>query len=368
MIVADVEHIMEQWAPRWAAWEDDSVGLQIGDRTRRVRRILISLDVTKEIVQEAVRKKIDLIISHHPLLFRPPASLDASERIGGLVLSLIEHRIALYAAHTNLDFTRDGVSFALAATLGLHRRRFLEPLKDLMVKVAVFVPQGHVNAVMEQMADAGAGTIGDYTSCSFQTSGRGTFQGSAKSHPFVGKAGELESAEEVRLEMIVPRARLSDVVRGMKSAHPYEEVAYDVYPLLNGSPNHGMGVIGQLTTAVPLGSFLRTIKKGLRSASLRYGGDLKKKIQSVAVCGGSGSRLLESAIRQGADVLVTADVKYHTYHDAENRIALVDAGHWETEHVVLPVIARRLRAAFDGMNDTVGITVTNKKTTPIQSY
>lgn len=368
MIVEEVEHIMEQWAPRWAAWERDNVGLQIGDRKRRVRRVLLSLDVTKDVVREAIRRNIDLVISHHPLLFRPLTSISASERVGELVLLLAEHRIALYSAHTNLDFTRDGVSFALARKLGLQQPRFLEPLKDRLAKIAVFVPQPYVNDVMGKMSEAGAGTIGAYSSCSFQTNGRGTFRGSEESHPFEGKAGVLESAEEVRLEMVLPRARASDVVRAMKSAHPYEEVAYDLYPLLNGSPNHGMGAVGELRTAIPLESFLRSVKKELRSTSLRYAGDSNKKVRTIAVCGGSGSELLETAIRSGVDVFVTADIKYHAYHDAEGRIALVDAGHWETEHAVLPVIARKLRDAFGHLKENVSILVTKKRTTPIQSY
>lgn len=368
MIVEDVEHIMEQWAPRWAAWERDNVGLQIGDRRRRVRRVLLSLDVTKDVVREAIRRNIDLVISHHPLLFRPPTSISASERVGELVLLLAEHRIALYSAHTNLDFTRDGVSFSLARTLGLQQPRFLEPLKEHLAKIAVFVPQAYVNDVRSKMSAVGAGTIGDYSSCSFQTNGQGTFRGSEKSHPFEGKPGTLESVEEVRLEMVLPRARVSDVIRAMKSAHPYEEVAYDLYPLLNESPNHGMGAVGELRTAISLKSFLKSVKKELRSTSLRYVGDLNKKVRTIAVCGGSGSDLLETAIRSGVDALVTADIKYHAYHDAEGRIALVDAGHWETEHVVLPVVARKLRDAFDHVREKVSILVTKKRTSPIQNY
>ncbi|HEX9615655.1 MAG TPA: Nif3-like dinuclear metal center hexameric protein, partial [Bacteroidota bacterium] len=233
MTVSDVENIMEQWAPRWIAWDRDNVGLQIGDRKSDVRRIHICLDVTREIVDEAIRKKADLIVSHHPLLFHPPKSITTSDLRGELILRLAEQRIALYSAHTNLDFTRGGVSYALAQALGLRNVKFLSSLKGLMVKLAVFVPQESVTKVMEAMAGAGAGTIGNYSHCSFQIDGRGTFLGSESSKPAVGAQGVLETVQEARLEMILPRAATNDVVRAMKSAHPYEEVAFDLYPLDN---------------------------------------------------------------------------------------------------------------------------------------
>ena len=368
MKVMDVEHIMEQWAPRWIAWERDNVGLQIGDRMQPIKRILVSLDVTPGVVAEAVRRKAQMIVAHHPLLFRPPSSLTSSDAIGSMVLTLAKHDIAVYAAHTNLDSAEGGVNFALADALGLGHVRFLAPLKDVYAKIVVFVPSSHATQVMHAMANAGAGEIGDYSRCSFQINGLGTFQGGEKTNPYSGRAGVLEEIEEIRLEMILPRVQASSVIRAMRTVHPYEEVAYDLYPLSNESPRYGMGAVGELPGSVPLGSFLRSVKKALGSDQIRYTGNLRKTVRTVAVCGGSGTDLLKDAIRTGADVFLTADIRYHAFHEADGRIALVDAGHWETEQVVLPVIAARLQKSVGKDNKGVSVLITNQRTNPIHCY
>ncbi len=368
MKLAEIEQFFESWVPKWTAWERDNVGLQIGRRSRKVKNVLVALDVTPEIVGEAIRKKVDLIVSHHPLLFRPPSSISDSNTVGSLLLSLAEHRIALYSAHTNLDASSDGVSFALARDLGLQKAVFLAPLANTLVKLAVFVPSGYVERVTAAMANAGAGTIGEYDSCSFRTEGKGTYHGSDKSKPFIGNSQQLEEIEEARLEMIVPRARVNAVVATLKSVHPYEEVAYDLYTLENTNPNFGMGVVGDLPHSIPLKEFLTKLKKVIRAESVRYCGALNQKIRRVAVCGGAGSELLDQAISAKADVFVTADVRYHPFHDAVGRIVLVDAGHWETEHGILPVIASRLRAWAGSQRDSLVVSITQHSTNPIHSY
>jgi dinuclear metal center YbgI/SA1388 family protein len=367
MKVMDIEHIMEQWAPRWTAWERDNVGLQIGDRTRRVKRILVSLDVTPKIVAEAVRKKAEMIVAHHPLLFRPPSAILSSDTTGSMILDLAKHDIAVYAAHTNLDAVKDGVSFALAGALKLKNVRFLAPLKDLYAKIAVFVPSSHVENVMKAMAGAGAGQIGEYSHCSFQMNGRGTFRGTQKTKPYAGRAGVLEEVGETRLEMILPRFQTASVITAMKEAHPYEEVAYDLYPLSNESPQYGMGAIGELAAPLALSSFLKTVKRALDCEGLRFTGKPANIVRTVAVCGGAGSELLKEALRARADVFVTADVRYHAFHEAEGRIALVDAGHWETEQVVLPAIAARLRGHAPKGKEEISVFITNQRTNPIHS-
>jgi dinuclear metal center YbgI/SA1388 family protein len=368
MKLAEIEQFFESWVPRWTAWERDNVGLQVGRRSRRVKNVLIALDVTPEIVGEAIRKKVDLIVSHHPLLFLPASSISDSNPIGSLLLSLIEHRIALYSAHTNLDSAPDGVSFALAHALGVQKPVFLAPLKDSLVKLAVFVPAGHVERVTAAMAEAGAGIIGEYASCSFRMDGKGTFRGSDKSKPFLGKPQQLEEVEETRLEMIVPRARVSAVVAALKSVHPYEEVAYDLYSLENANPNFGMGAVGNLPRSMTVKEFLSTLKKAIRAESVRHNGALNQRIRRVAVCGGAGSELLDQAISAKADVFVTADVRYHPFHDAAGRIVLVDAGHWETEQSVLPVLASKLRAWAASQEESLVVSITQHSTNPIHSY
>jgi dinuclear metal center YbgI/SA1388 family protein len=364
MTVAEIERFFEDWTPRWTAWERDNVGLQVGDRSKPVRKILVALDVTDEVIAEAVAKRVDLIISHHPLLFRPPSSITTSHAVGKKVLSLAEHRIALYSTHTNLDFARNGVSFALAKALGLTNIRFLSPLKDSLVKVTVFVPEAYADRVADAMAKAGAGVIGNYTSCSFRIKGTGTFRGTDEAKPFLGEAQRLEAVDEVRLEMILPRAKVQAVTAASKAVHPYEEMAYDVYTLENPNPNFGMGTLGELTKRVSLGSFLSKMKKALNAEAVRYVGNLRQSIRRVAVCGGSGSDLLEEAVAAEADVFVTADVRYHTFYDAKGRIALVDAGHWETEHVVLPSIEGQLRDAIRRSGNAIRVIVSQHSTNP----
>jgi dinuclear metal center YbgI/SA1388 family protein len=284
-----------------------------------------------------------------------------------MLLQLLENRIAVFSAHTNLDFTEGGVSFALAERLGLQNIRFLSPLKDMMVKLAVFVPPIHVEKVSEAMARAGAGIIGQYSHCSFRLRGTGAFRGSTSTNPFIGRAGQLETVEEVRLEMISPRGRLSEIIEAMKQAHPYEEVAYDVYPLINESPNYGMGAVGELKSTTTLRQFLAMAKKRLRAQFVRYCGSLGKRIHRVAVCGGSGSDMLGDALHAKADAFVTADVRYHTFHDAHEDIALIDAGHWETEHVILKPLAEQLRTVIRQKKAKVEIQI-KYSTNPIHSF
>ncbi len=368
MKLAEIEQFLESWAPRWTAWERDNVGLQIGRRSRKVRNVLVALDVTPEIVGEAIRKKVDLIVSHHPLLFRPPSSISDSNPVGSLLLSLAEHRIALYSAHTNLDSAPDGVSFALARALGVQKPAFLAPMKDSLVKLAVFVPAGYVERVTEAMAEAGGGIVGEYDACSFRVGGKGTFRGSDKSNPFVGKPGQLEEVEETRLEMIVPRARVNAVVTALRSVHPYEEVAFDIYTLENTNPNFGMGAVGDLPRSLTVKEFLTKLRTAIRAESVRHSGALNQRIRRVAVCGGAGSELLEHAISANADVFVTADVRYHLFHEAAGRIVLVDAGHWETEQAVLPVVASKLRAWAATKKESLVVSITQHSTNPIHSY
>jgi len=365
MKVVDVEQIMEQWAPRWTAWERDNVGLQIGDRTRRIKRVLVSLDVTPEVVDEAIRRKAEMIVAHHPILFRPLSAVLSSDFTGSMILALAKNDIAVYAAHTNLDAAPGGVSFALAESLKLTNVRLLAPLKDLYTKIAVFVPSAHVAAVMNAMAQAGAGEIGDYSMCSFQINGRGTFQGAETTNPYAGRPGTLEEVEEVRLEMILPRFQAPSVIEAMQEAHPYEEVAYDLYPLNNESPQYGMGAIGELAAPLTLESFLRSVKKALGCEGLRYAGNPRKIVRTVAVCGGSGSQLIQHALGARVDVFVTADIKYHAFQEADGRMALVDAGHWETEQVVLPAIAERLRRNAPKGKEGISVLITNQRTNPI---
>jgi dinuclear metal center YbgI/SA1388 family protein len=365
MRIQDIQEIIEEWAPQGVAWRDDNVGLQLGSSAKKVQRILVSLEVTREVITEAKQKRVDLIVTHHPLLFHSLSTITDSTDSGRFIQALIQNEIAVYSAHTNLDAARGGVSFALAERLGLIDIDFLQPNDGGMKKVSVFVPPDRVEAVTDAMASAGAGVIGDYGKCSFRLQGTGTFQPQSGASPFVGTVGRFEKVPEVRLEMLVPGWRLTPVVGAMIKAHPYEEVAYDVYPLENHSRDYGAGAIGSLKSPLSLRQFLKRIKAALSVRSLRFTGNPDSKMKRVAVCGGAGGSLLPAAINAWADVFVTADVKYHTFQDARDKIALIDAGHYETERPVLEALIRRLRKAIRERREEVKVFITNVATNPV---
>jgi dinuclear metal center YbgI/SA1388 family protein len=341
--IEDVHQFMSVWAPPAVALERDAVGLQVGDPGARVRGILVSLDPTVASVREARRRGANLIVTHHPLFFRPLRAVTPASAAGRCLDELVRGRIALYSAHTNLDFARQGTSFALAGRLGLKDVGFLERSFRLDRKIVTFVPAESADRVAAAMAGAGAGVIGNYDHCSFRAPGMGTFRGNEASSPAVGRRGSLERAPEVRLEMLVPQWAVEEVVRALRRSHPYEEVAYDILPLENRSNDFGMGALGVLPRAMQLSRFLSLVKRALGTGALRWSGLPGKTVRRIALCAGSGGDLLDSAVRAGAEVFLSADLKYHLFHEAAGRIALIDAGHYETEVPVVDMIVARLR-------------------------
>jgi len=362
--VRDVADIMEAWAPPEIAWERDSVGLQVGDPSARVRGVLVALDATEAIVAEAARHGANLIVTHHPLLYRPLRSVTPHRPEARTVTALVRRRVALFSAHTNLDFTRGGTSFALAGVLGLRAQEFLRSPYRMQSKIVTFVPPAAVDSVARAMSEAGGGVIGEYDLCSFRAEGTGTFRGSSASHPTVGVRGSSERVHEIRLEMIAPRRVVDRIVTALLRAHPYEEPAVDVYPLDNVAKEFGMGVIGELPRPVRFSAFLATVRRALGNRAPRWTGSPVEVVRRVAVCGGSGADLLEDAIAARADVFVTADVKYHAFHDAAGRIALIDAGHYETELPVVRAIVTRLRNAIVTRGQRVVVRATTQTTNP----
>ena len=359
---------LEEWAPKGIAWDKDNVGLQIGDPEIEVKNILLSLDFTDEVIEEAKQNKCNFIITHHPLLYYPLKNLDFSKNQNArMIEKLIKNNISLYSAHTNLDFTKHGVSFQLAKRLDLKEIRFLKNLSNNQIKLAVFVPISHMNDVAEAIHQSGGGIIGEYSHCSFRTSGTGTFKGSQESNPSIGSKGKIEFVEEVKLEVLVDEWKLNHVIRAMKEAHPYEEVAYDIYTLKNENINYGMGAIGKLETDMGIREFLDFISSKLKINSFRFTMSSKKKIRSVAVCGGSCGELIDEAIRQNADAFITADLKYHSFQDAEDKILLIDAGHYETEIPVLDEVQKKLKM-FLGNNEKIKVLKFKGTTNPIVFY
>jgi dinuclear metal center YbgI/SA1388 family protein len=365
MTVDGVRKILEEKAPRQIAWERDNTGLQSGDPGARVRGILVALDPTEAVVAEAVRRKRNLIVTHHPLLFRPLTSVTPRSAAGRCLTALLAHDVALLAAHTNLDFASGGTSFALAEAIGLADVRFLRSAMQVQKKIVTFVPPAAVENVCDAMADAGAGVIGNYDHCFFRTEGTGTFRGNASATPAVGRAGRHERVHEIKIETVVPAWKVPQVIDALRRAHPYEEPAFDILPTDNISTEYGQGVVGTLPRPVGLRLFLRAVKRSLGTGALRYAGDERAVIRRVALCGGSGADLTDDAVAAGADVFVTADITYHAFHAAAGKIALVDAGHFETEFPVVRSLVRMIGAGLRRRDGTIPVHQATTSTNPV---
>lgn len=368
--VAEIAAALDAWAPPGQKLDYDRVGLQVGDPAAAVTRALVALDLTPAVVDEAEALGAELVVTHHPLLFRPLDRLTPDTSTGALALRLARAGIAYAAAHTNLDAAPGGVSFALAGRLGLVDVQFLAPLEGVLRKLVTFAPAEAAERVRRAMADAGAGRIGDYEACAFTSGGTGHFRPTERSNPAVGRAGGPEEAvEEVRIEAEVFHWDVPRVVAAVRAAHPYEEVAYDVYPVEQAATRAGFGAIGSLPEAEPLERFLRRVAERLGCDALRYVGEQDKEILRVAVCGGAGHDLIKRALAARADAYVTADLTYHRFFDALGpagapRVALVDAGHYETEAMTEGLLARWLAARFPGLDARQTAT----RTSPVQTF
>ena len=368
MNVGELIKQIEDWAPPGAAWEKDNVGLQVGSRGDKLKNILLCLELDEEVLKQAIKKKCNLIFTHHPLIFNPIKNLDFEKsKQARLIQHLIKQNISLYSAHTNLDFTRDGVSFELAKSLKLKNVTFLEHEEANQFKVVIFLPAVNVDELSEALFSVGGGVIGNYENCSFRIAGEGTFKGNEDSNPVIGKKGNTEKVEEVRLELIVDSWNLGRIVNAIKKHHPYEEPAYDIYPLKNKNTNFGAGAIGELDKELSEKEFLNFVSKSLKIGKLKYCIGSGKKIKKVAVCGGSGSELLSRAINSGADAFITADIKYHAYHDAEGKILLIDAGHYETEIGSLNIVKKRIEKILSG-KDYIKVFKFSGSTNPVKFY
>lgn len=346
--VRDIVGIMEELAPEAIAEAWDNSGLHIGDPGQRVRRILVAVDPVEAIVREAINKKADMLITHHPLFFDKITTLREDWPIGRLTALFIRHGIALYCAHTNLDNARGGINDYLAKLLEIEDVKVLEPLEGQgYKKITVFVPEGYEDATLSAMAKAGAGHIGNYSHCTFRARGVGTFMPGENTAPFLGEKGRLEQAKEYRLETIVPAELIKPVVEAMLEAHPYEEVAYDVYDLRNPRQDIGPGRIGVLPKEMPLGEFAERVKKRLNLQWIRCIGGMNRIVKKVALCGGSGGSLIDKAKAAGADVFLTGDIKHHDAHRAMGLdMALIDAGHFGTEKIAPDIIEGHIKGCI----------------------
>ncbi|HEY3283969.1 MAG TPA: Nif3-like dinuclear metal center hexameric protein [Armatimonadota bacterium] len=354
--VLEVIEFLREFAPENLAEPWDKVGLHAGDPDREISGVLVCLDVTLDTVQQAVEVGAGLVVSHHPLLFHPAATLREDQPEGKLLCAVTRAGLSVYCAHTNLDATAGGVNDCLATALELRDTRPLEPQPEPVLKLAVFTPPGYVERLLQAMSGAGAGQLGAYSHCSFQFPGIGTYLPMAGAEPFVGEVGRLERAEEVRLEMIVPDGCLERVLAAMLEAHPYEEVAYDAYPLHrpHAHTGRGLGRVGRLPAPLTLAELQDRVALTLQPSELGVVGDPTQSVETVAVLGGSGGKYVTAARRAGAHAFVTGEVGHHDRLLARDLgLAVLDAGHEATETVVLEPLAGRLRRRFEGLKVTV---------------
>ncbi|MCR8845780.1 Nif3-like dinuclear metal center hexameric protein [Paenibacillus sp. SC116] len=335
---------IEQLAPKSLAVPDDRIGLQLGTLRKEVENVLISLDVTEAVVDEAIRLNAGLIIAHHAIIFRPLKDLQTDTPAGRLYEKLIKHDIAVYISHTNYDIVEGGMNDLMAQALELDQLKVLEKVhEDRLEKLVVFIPKTHLESVRQAILDVGAGWIGEYSHCSFYSEGTGSFKPLEGTNPYIGSTGKMEEVEEVRLETVVPRSIKSRVLRTMLKAHPYEEVAYDIYPLqLEGKPS-GLGRVGKLKESMSLSALAEQVKLRFNVPFVRVVGPMEREVRKVAVLGGSGSRYVKHALFHGADVLVTGDVDFHTAQDAlAAGLCIIDPGH-HAEKMFIPDVTARLQ-------------------------
>jgi len=331
MKISQIITEIEDYATLFLQESFDNSGLQVGDISQEARGILLCLDVTEEVIEEALKLNCNLIISHHPLLFKPLKKLAGKTYIERCVIKACKNDLVIYASHTNMDNVFGGVNHRLAEKIGLQNVEVLSPKKDCLLKLVTFVPDAQAEEVRTALFKAGAGQIGNYDSCSFNVSGSGTFRAGERAHPYVGSLNEFHTEPEIRIETIVPAFKKSNVLRALLSVHPYEEPAYDFYPLENDWMQVGSGVVGELLHPEDEESFLQKLKTVFNLKTLKHSPLTGKQIRKVALCGGSGAFLIPEAIASNADVFITGEAKYNDYYDVENHLLLAVIGHYESE-------------------------------------
>jgi dinuclear metal center YbgI/SA1388 family protein len=346
MTINDIVKSLELLAPLSLQESYDNAGLLVGNRNQICSGALITLDITEVIIDEAITKNTNLIISHHPLIFSGLKKITLDTATERIVMKAIKNDIAIYAIHTNLDNSIEGVNAMICSKLNLVDCKILDAGKKQLRKLVTFCPTAHTEKVREALFLAGAGHIGNYDSCSFNTEGIGTFKALAGANPFVGNIDQQHHEEETRIETIFPYYREKQVLNALFSTHPYEEVAYDIYSLENNNPNTGAGMIGKLPQPISEIEFLKQLKETFFTGCIKHSHLTGKKIEKVAVCGGSGSFLSTKALHAGADVFVTGDIKYHDFFMPEGRILLADIGHYESEQYTKELLLNHITKIF----------------------
>ncbi len=359
MKVKDITTALEQWAPLSLQENYDNSGLIIGDPQQAVSRVLITLDVTEAVIDEAIAEGCQLIVAHHPLIFKGLKRINTDHWVERCVRKAIKNDIGIYAIHTNLDNVRTGVNARIAARLGLVNTAILSTKTDNLLKLVTFVPVDHTEKVLNALYEAGVGAIGAYDHCSFSMVGTGSFRPSDEANPFVGEHGKEERVQETRIEVLLPQHLTKGVINALKTNHPYEEVAYYLSALINPNQETGAGMYGELPEPLSPTVFITFLKKQMHLTVVKHTPFITDSVQKIALCGGAGGFLLSHAIRQQADVFISADFKYHDYFEADEKITIADIGHYESEVFTKDLLYDFLEQKFANIAFRLSGVVTN---------
>jgi dinuclear metal center YbgI/SA1388 family protein len=346
MLIKEVISEIEKFAPSAYQESYDNSGLLVGNKDSKITGVLLSLDCVEEVVEEAIKLKCNLIIAHHPIIFGGLKRLTGANYVERTVIKAIQNNIAIYAAHTNLDNVKGGVNAKIAEKLGLVNLKILSPKKQILKKLVTYVPATHLEKVRSSLFEAGAGNIGNYDSCSFNSEGTGTYRGNENSNPVIGEKGKLSMEPETRIEVIFEAVNESRILKNLLANHPYEEVAFDIYALENTYQDVGSGMTGEFDQPVSETEFLNLVKKAFHLKIVKHTPLLNKAIKKVAFCGGSGAFLIKSAINSGSDAYISADIKYHEFFDADGKILIADTGHFENEQFTPEIFIELIQKKF----------------------
>ena len=364
MIVQDVINHLEELSPLAYAEDFDNVGLLVGDKNNPITGVLVTLDTLEDVVDEAIENKCNLIVSFHPIIFKGLKKLTGKTYVERVVMKAIKHDIAIFSMHTALDNAWQGVNNMICNQLELNNKRILIPQKQTIKKLTTFVPKKNAEDIRNALFSSGAGTIGNYNNCSFNSEGLGTYQGNENSNPTIGEKGIMHEETETQISVTFSKHLESQILKTLFESHPYEEVAYEIITLENTNQHIGMGMIGELDTAMSESDFLNYLKTKMKTGCIRHSSLINKPIKKVAVLGGSGSFAIPAAKASGADILVTSDLKYHDFFSAENTIVLADIGHYESEQFTKNGLVAHLTKKIT--NFAVVLSKTN--TNPVQYF
>ena len=348
MKIKEVIQFLEQKFPLHWQEDFDNCGVQCGDKEREITGIVVCFDISVAVIEEAIAKGANMVISHHPIIYKNSIKkIEPTDRVGKILCKALENKVLLYSMHTNIDSGEEGGNVFFAQKLGLQKLSVLLPKENQFYKLVVFVPSENSILLKEALFKAGCGKIGNYSHCSFSCEGLGSFKPLAGSNPHIGQHNRIERVEEERIEMIFPKIKKRQIIETLYQNHPYEEPAFDIVALENLNKEIGLGRIGELFKPLLVKNFIHFVKEKLKLESVRFSGDINAEIKKVAVCGGGGASFVSDALAAGADAYITGDLKYHDFFIPENKMLLIDIGHFEGEHFIREIIVSLLKENFN---------------------